>query len=189
MKTSEASFLIIPGWGGSGEDHWQSRWESKLATARRVAQEDWERPSLHRWVGAIVESMIEAPLPVVLVAHSLGVPSAVHAVHHVQSSLPHHRNKLRGAILVTSPSEEAILREAAIDPAFAPYPRRPLPCPSLLVASRNDAYCDYETANAYAQAWGATLIDAGESGHINVASGHGPWPEGLLLLARLMKQI
>ncbi len=27
------------------------------------------------------------------------------------------------------------------------------------------------------------------SGHINAASGHGPWPEGLLMFAELMKRL
>ena len=38
MKTSEADILIIPGWSSSGPDHWQTRWEKNLKTARRVEQ-------------------------------------------------------------------------------------------------------------------------------------------------------
>jgi len=33
--------------------------------------------------------------------------------------------------------------------------------------------------------WDARLIDLGNAGHINVASGHGAWPEGRLLVDRL----
>ena len=33
------------------------------------------------------------------------------------------------------------------------------------------------------------LADAGLSGHINAASGHGPWPEGLMRLAGFMKTL
>jgi serine hydrolase len=36
MKTSDAEILFLPGYKGSGPDHWQSRWEAKLSTARRV---------------------------------------------------------------------------------------------------------------------------------------------------------
>jgi uncharacterized protein len=57
----------------------------------------------------------------------------------------------------------------------------------ILVASRNDPYCSYERAEDFAYAWGAVVVDAGESGHINAASGHGPWPEGLMRLAGFMK--
>ncbi|HYD14828.1 MAG TPA: alpha/beta hydrolase, partial [Hyphomicrobium sp.] len=36
MKTSDVDILIVPGWSSSGPDHWQSRWERTLKTARRV---------------------------------------------------------------------------------------------------------------------------------------------------------
>jgi hypothetical protein len=32
-----------------------------------------------------------------------------------------------------------------------------------------------------AKRWGAEFVDMGEAGHINVASGFGPWPEGRAL--------
>lgn len=38
MKISEADILIIPGLHGSDSDHWQSRWEAKFSTGRRVEQ-------------------------------------------------------------------------------------------------------------------------------------------------------
>ena len=36
-----------------------------------------------------------------------------------------------------------------------------------------------------AKAWGAELVDIGNAGHINTASGYGEWPEGERLLQRL----
>jgi predicted alpha/beta hydrolase family esterase len=59
----------------------------------------------------------------------------------------------------------------------------------VLVASRDDPYSTYADAEALARDWGAKLIDAGASGHINAESGHGPWPEGLLQFAAFMKRI
>ena len=41
MRTSDADILMVPGWNGSGPDHWQSRWERNLKTARRIEQDDW----------------------------------------------------------------------------------------------------------------------------------------------------
>ena len=61
--------------------------------------------------------------------------------------------------------------------------------PAHLVASRNDPYCDYQRAEDLAGAWGATFQDAGEAGHINVESGHGPWPEGMMSFAHFMKRL
>jgi predicted alpha/beta hydrolase family esterase len=184
MKTADASILIVPGFMNSGPDHWQSRWEAKLSTAARIEQEDWDRPVLHRWTSRVIEAVAASPRPVVLVAHSCGVPTVVHAA----KALP--EGKVRGAFLVAPISEESIgLFEGVVDPNFAPYPFDPLPFPSVLVGSRSDTYCAYEKAADYANAWGAMMIDAGESGHINSASGHGPWPEGLMSFAGFMARL
>ena len=58
-------------------------------------------------------------------------------------------------------------------------PRAPLGFPALLVASENDSWISVEQARSWADIWGAEFVNAGSAGHINVASGHGPWPEGL----------
>ncbi|RVB59940.1 alpha/beta hydrolase, partial [Mesorhizobium sp. M7A.F.Ca.CA.002.04.1.1] len=44
MKVRDADILIVPGYTNSGPDHWQSRWQSKLSTARRVEQAEWSKP-------------------------------------------------------------------------------------------------------------------------------------------------
>jgi hypothetical protein len=184
MRAADAEILIIPGWTNSGPDHWQTRWQAKLSTARRVEQDDWERPVLHRWTRRLVEAVAQAARPAILVAHSCGVPTVAHAA----PALP--GGKVAAAFLVAPIGAESILETAgAIDPNFAPLPREPLPFPSLLVASRDDPYCPFEEADDLAHAWGSRLVDAGQSGHINAASGHGPWPEGLMLLAGLLKRL
>ena len=72
MRTSDVDILMVPGWNGSGPDHWQSRWERNLKTARRVEQDDWERPDKDQWVGNIIRAVAATSRPAVLVAHSLG---------------------------------------------------------------------------------------------------------------------
>ena len=37
--------------------------------------------------------------------------------------------------------------------------------------------------------WGSFLVDAGESGHINADSGHGPWPEGTMVFAQFLGRL
>jgi predicted alpha/beta hydrolase family esterase len=59
----------------------------------------------------------------------------------------------------------------------------------MLVASANDPYCTVERAAEFASCWGSDFHIAGDAGHINVESGHGPWPEGLLMFTRLMSRI
>ena len=56
-----------------------------------------------------------------------------------------------------------------------------------MVASRNDPLGAYDAIAGFAADWGADLIDAGEAGGLDAASGHGPWPEGLLRLAAFIK--
>ncbi|MCY1377063.1 Serine hydrolase [compost metagenome] len=68
---------------------------------------------------------------------------------------------------------------------FAPVPYQRLRYRSILVASNNDPYCPVRTAGAYARAWGSEFVRLNDAGHINVDSGHGPWPLGLALLQSL----
>ncbi|WP_028744590.1 RBBP9/YdeN family alpha/beta hydrolase [Rhizobium mesoamericanum] len=182
MKASDAEILIIPGYTNSGPDHWQSRWEAKLSTARRVEQAEWSKPVRDDWVKRIAEEVNSATRPVVLVAHSLGIPSAVHAI-------PHFRNEVAGAFFVAPPD----VANPSIRPkhlmTFGPYPRDPLPFPTITIASRNDPFGSYEHADDIAASWGSLLIDAGEAGHINSESGHGPWPEGTMVFAQFLSRL
>lgn len=182
MKASEADILIIPGHGNSGPEHWQSRWQSKLATARRVEQGSWHDPVREDWVQSITDAINGAEKPVVLVAHSLGVGAVIHA-------LPECQDKVAGAFFVAPPN----LQYPGIKPrqmkTFGPYPRAPLPFPSITVASQNDPFGSYEHAGDIANAWGSLLVDAGNSGHINVESGHGPWPEGTMVFAQFLSRL
>lgn len=187
MRSSDADILMIPGLGGSGPDHWQSRWEAKLPTVRRVVQADWDNPSLAVWRERIAEEVERATRPVILVAHSLGALTAAHAAPFLASGAPH--GKIKGVFLVAPPSE--IVRETypSIDPAFLAPPELPLPFPTLVIASRDDPYASFTDSEAFAGKLGAELADAGFSGHINIESGHGPWPEGLMRFAGFLKTL
>ena len=182
MKAKDADILIIPGYTNSGPDHWQTRWEEKLSSARRVEQAEWSKPVLADWKANLVAAVNSATKPVVLVAHSLGVATAVQAV-------PEFRNKIAGAFFVAPPD----VANPNVRPkhlmTFGPYPRDPLPFPSITVASRNDPFCAFDVAEDIAGAWGSLFIDAGERGHINAESGHGPWPEGLLVFAKFLQKL
>jgi predicted alpha/beta hydrolase family esterase len=186
MRISDADILFVPGLGGSGPDHWQTRWETKLSTGRRIEQADWQRPSLESWIERIAEEVArsdDAGRPVLLIAHSLGSLAAVHA-----APLLRGRNVV-GAYLIAPPCDEVVASQADVDPAFVPAPMEPLPFASVLVASRTDPYAPLADAEAKAKAWGSAFVDAGEAGHINAESGHGPWPEGLMRLASFLKTL
>jgi predicted alpha/beta hydrolase family esterase len=187
MRASEAEILVIPGLGGSGPDHWQSRWEAKIPAVRRVAQADWENPGLAAWRDRIVEEVARAARPVVLVAHSLGALAAVHAAPFLARG--ESSGRVKGGFLVAPPSAKVLAGLDALDPAFLTVPGEPLPFTSLLIASRNDPFASFADSEVLAHTLGAELIDAGFSGHINSDSGHGPWPEGLLRFAGFLKTL
>jgi uncharacterized protein len=182
MKVKEADILIVPGYTNSGPEHWQTRWQSKLSTARRVEQAEWSKPVREDWTANIVEAVNAAERPVVLVAHSLGVPAMIHGI-------PEFRTPVAGAFLVAPPD----VANPDIRPrhlmTFGPYPRDPLPFPSITIASRNDPYCAFEVAEDIAAAWGSKFIDAGEAGHLNAEAGFGPWPEGSMTFAQFLSRL
>lgn len=183
MRTADADILIVPGYGNADEDHWLSRWEARLPTVRRVDLGDWHRPSRDRWVDNLATAVASCTRPVVLVGHSLGVITIAHAAPIFPKEL------VSGAFLVSMHDVEQGLDIPEIEWAFAPIPRDPLPFPSVLVASRSDPHCSYERAEDFSYAWGSALSDAGDAGHINSDSGHGPWPEGLMRFAGFLKAL
>ncbi len=180
MKASEADILIVPGYKNSGPDHWQSRWETRIKTARRVVQDEWSKPVVEDWTARMAEEVNKSTRPVVIVAHSLGVATAVQAI-------PQFKNNVVAGFFVAPPD----VSNPKIRPkhlmTFGPYPRDPLPFPSMVIASQNDEFSSFEQAEDIAGAWGSMFIDAGERGHIDDAAGHGPWPEGSLTFAKFMQ--
>lgn len=182
MKISEADIIIVPGYTNSGEDHWQSRWEEKLSTARRVEQAEWSKPVREDWVKVVADAVNAAEKPVVLVAHSLGVPTAIHAI-------PLFTKPVRGGFFVAPPD----VSNPKIRPkhlmTFGPYPTERLPFPSVVIASNNDEYCGLSVAEKLAADWGSLFINAGDAGHINADAGFGPWPEGSLVFGQFLSKL
>ena len=173
-----APVLIIPGLGGSGPEHWQSLWQARLPNVRRVEQRDWNRPDRAEWIARLDHAIGQAELPPILVAHSLSCAL-------VACWAATHRRPVHAALLVAPADIESDTRTPPEAHVFRPLPMTPLPFPAIVVASRDDPYVAFERATAMAQAWGAELVDAGNAGHINTATGYGEWPAGEKLLSRL----
>jgi len=163
--------LILPGWHGSGPEHWQSHWQSREPSALRVEQDDWDQPRLEPWLQRLDAAVRENP-GALLVAHSLGVI----LVAHYASRFP---DAAVGAALLVAPGDADLHgpHEPAIA-SFAPVPRAPLPFASTMVLSRNDPHMAFERGQSLARDLGCTIIDLGDAGHINPDSGYGPWPHG-----------
>lgn len=168
------TLIIVPGWRDSGPGHWQSLWAERLPHARRVVQDDWITPTRSAWVGRLEQTVLAAPGPVIMVAHSLGCIATTHM-------RPEAASRVAGALLVApaDPERRAVLSD------FAPVPFAPLPYRSIVVASSNDPYCPVRLVGAYARAWGSEFVRMQNAGHINTESGHGEWPLGWALLQSL----
>jgi hypothetical protein len=173
------SVLLLPGLNNSGPHHWQSHWE-RLPHFSRVDFGNWTEPKLHEWIARLDRAVRESPRPLVLAAHSLGCLAAVWWAALSWSEA--FSEKVVGALLVAPPDVDSENIEFRLRD-FRPLPRVRLPFPSILVASRNDPYCRYETAQDLARSWGSEIVDAGAVGHINSASALGEWSCGLRLLA------
>ena len=180
MRASDFDILIVPSIGGVAEGDWPSRWRAKLSTARFVHPVDPRERRREAWTEAVAGAAREATRPALFVGHGLGAAAIAAAAAALDGA------DVRGAFLVAPPDEKGLERLAGSD--WTPA-RGPLPWPSVVVASRNDPLGAYDAIAAFAADWGADLIDAGEASGLDAASGHGPWPEGLLRLAAFIKGI
>lgn len=175
-------FVVVPGIWNSGDDHWQTHWERSWGhRAVRIEPSSWTHPDRDDWVAA-VDSAVAASLaaapddPPVLVAHSLGCLA-------VAAWLAEHDGVARGALLVAPPDPGA--PSFVAEPTGFAFPTPSVTTPTVLVASTDDPYCSIERAAVFADAVGATFVEVGALGHVNVASGIGAWPAGRDLLQLL----
>ncbi len=178
--TQDVMVLLLPGWQGSGPEHWQMCW-AKVHGYSVVEQNDWLRPRRGDWLARLDEVVIDAPGPVVLVAHSLGCILVA-----AWASFSRHTAKVQGALLV-APGDVALPAMKEALPGWLPIERQPLPFRSIVVGSDNDPYCTAERAQQLARDWSARWIALGAAGHINADSSLGNWPEGHALLQTLLK--
>ena len=191
MRSSDVDILIVPGWSNSDFDHWQSRWQRSLKTASRVEQDDWLRPDRGQWADRVVAAVSRATRPVVLVGHSLGVATVLQAAPVVD------QQKMAGAFLVSPsdldavgawPRDEGQAWDAIVG-SFGAMPTAPLPFSTRVVASSTDPFCSVARAHELGAMWGADVSILANAGHINSASGHGPWPEGLLSFGQFLQTL
>lgn len=170
--------LILPGYGSSGPEHWQSRWEERFGY-RRVEQDDWLEPQADDWVQTLEAAVQESPSPVILVAHSLGCALVARWAATTAS------RRVVGALLVAPADVESAAHTPDEVRSFAPLPRSQLPFPAIVVASTDDAFMALSRAETLAGLWGARFVNVGARGHINADAGVGEWIEGHQLLNEL----
>lgn len=167
--------LIVPGLRDHVPEHWQTLLAAKLPRVRAVPPMGRADLDCAARVAAIDRALTDIDGPVILVAHSGG---AIMVAHWARS----HRRPIHGALLAVPPDFEVPMPEGyptvdALDAAgWLPVPRERLPFPSIVAASRNDPLARFDRVAELAQAWGGRLVDLGDVGHLNPASGYGEWP-------------
>ena len=179
--------LIVPGLRDHVAQHWQTWLAERLPHAHSLTPMGRENLSLGARIDELEATIARLNTPVLLVAHSGG---CVLVAHWARQTAWAHR--VHGALLATPPTFDRPLPPAypqldALDAAgWLPVPRQRLPFPSLVAASRNDALGAFEAVCALARDWGSAVEDLGEVGHLNPASGFGPWPMADTLIGRLL---
>ncbi len=179
-----ATLLFVPGLREHVEDHWQTHLARDIAGSRTVPPLVENCLSLDARVTALDETLNKIDGDVILAAHSAGVLMVTHWARKPTRSI-------RGALLATPADVEMPLpagypaHDELTRNGWLPVPRRPLPFPAIVVASRNDPLAKFDRVASFAQSWRARLIDGGEIGHLNPAAGFGPWPLARQLIAEL----
>ncbi|UXI04460.1 RBBP9/YdeN family alpha/beta hydrolase [Photobacterium sp. TY1-4] len=176
--------LIVPGLRDHVEDHWQTLLANRLPNVRTVPPLEVDRLSCTARIDAIQRELDNIDGPVILVAHSAGVLMVTHWATKYQ-------RQIKGALLAAPPDLNATWPEQYPSPAtlnengWSPLPLLKLPFPSLVAASTNDHLASFEAVQSMAEQWGSELVNLGDVGHLNPASGFGDWPLAEKLIASL----
>lgn len=179
-----SSILIVPGLRDHVADHWQTYLQAEHPKAFSVPPLTSDRLSLAARVEAISRALDRIDGPVILVAHSAGVIMVAHwaqaATHPIQGALLAAPPDLETPLPVGYPTMPDLHAGG-----WLPVPRSRLPFPSLVGVSENDPLASLDRATSLAGDWGAEVVNLGQVGHLNPASGFGHWPDAHRLIAHL----
>jgi predicted alpha/beta hydrolase family esterase len=141
------SFLILHGWQGNTEDHWQSDLSRRLtARGETVAYPelpDADHPRLSAWLPALGDALAGG-------------------------------GRQSRALLVAPPSDTLPEPELA---SFFPAPAAHPAHGSRLVCADDDPYCPGGAAERYGASLGLPVDLIPGGAHLNPEAGYGPWPE------------
>ncbi len=174
-EINATTILIVPGLRDHVPEHWQTLLAAELPKVRTVPPLEQDKLSLPARVEAIQRELEQIDGPVILVAHSAGVLMVAHWAAR-------YSRPIKGALLATPPDIESLPHDSTPSPValrqqgWIPLPRQPLPFPCVVCASDDDHLASPEAVRRMADEWCGSLMHLGRVGHLNPASGYGPWP-------------
>jgi predicted alpha/beta hydrolase family esterase len=172
------NYLIVPGLGNSGPQHWQTYFQHSAPNFSRIEQEEWDSPDCKAWIATIDQYVSRFdPASVILIGHSLGCTAIAHWAGR-------YRKQIKAAMLVAPSDIEAPVYTFTAT-GFAPIPLERLNFKTIVVASEDDVWVSLDRAAFFANKWGSECINIGKAGHINADSGHTNWDDGLEILKTL----
>lgn len=180
----DATIVIVPGLRDHAPDHWQTLLAARTSRAVSVEPMGRENVDIASRLDAIEAAAAALQGPLILVGHSAGCIAVAHWAG--RTSRP-----VAGALLAVPPDLETPMPagyptlDALGKGGWLPVPRKPLPFPSIVAASLDDPLGRFDRISGLSEAWGSRLVDLGDVGHLNPASGYGDWPRADELIAEL----
>lgn len=178
--------LIVPGLRDHVPQHWQTLLAQELPQAHSVPAMGRTDLDCGARVHALEVAVAAIDGPVLLVAHSGGCIMVAHWAAQTRRGAQVH-----AALLATPPDFERPMPEgypSMVDLEAAgwfPVPQGALPFPSLVLTSDDDPLGERARVEDLARSWRSRLLHLGAVGHLNPASGFGPWPRAKALVAAL----
>lgn len=173
--------VVLDGWQHRrAAVHWQGWLAEQLVdrghTVDYVTLPEPDRPRRDRWRDALLAA-VDGRAESLVVAHGLSV------LHWLWLADEPHRGPIARRALLVAPPEPGRIGGSAdepLPPSIGPAEVRALTVePSLLAFAHDDPYCPAGADVVYGQPLGLSVVVVGDGGHLNAASGFGPWPAAL----------
>lgn len=163
--------LILHGWEGSDEPHWQDWIARELAVSNCIVAfiqlSNNTQPDREEWMKESLDVIRELS-PDVVLCHSLGNILWFHIAPFVEKEV----EKL---MLCAIPQDLGYIRELrSFFPVDIPSDLKAKKV--LMVASDNDPYMNIQDAVELSRKLNVRMKIVPNAGHINASSGFGPWP-------------
>ncbi|MFT7004237.1 MAG: putative alpha/beta hydrolase family esterase [Sulfurimonas sp.] len=164
--------LLLHGWGGSDNPHWQSWLASEIAKEYGKVSflkfSDFDFPNKDVWKEELLKELDDFK-PDIVICHSLANILWFHLCNEEKIS------KVKKLYLVAPPSIEREIKEVkSFFPVHAPKDLHAKEV--LLICSTNDPYMSIEEAKSLQKTLNVEMEVLEGAGHLNADSGFGPWP-------------